>query len=423
MERVAKERSGRAETQSLSAAVYKLAIRNIARQRAHTAMSLSALVFGVVGLMLAAGWVNDIFVQLGEALIHSQSGHMQVYREGYYDGGSRSPGKYLIDDPHALKRQIASVEAVHDVMARLNFSGLLSNGRSDMPVIGEGVEADKEAELGTAVSIVEGRRLNGDDAFGMLIGRGLAQALQINPGDHATLLASTLDGALNTVDLEVVGIFESFSNEYDARAVRIALTAAQELLGTRAANALVITLRETPDTQRIASMLVRDLGPRGLEVKTWIELNDFYEKTVRLYERQLGVLQAILLAMVVLTIANTVNMSVFERLGEFGTMRALGNRSRYVFGLILTENLLLGLLGSALGVLIGILLAALISAIGIPMPPPPNANLAYTARIQLSTGNVLMAFFIGVLAPTLAALWPARRVSRTPVVEALRSNV
>ena len=48
-------------------------------------MCLAALIFGVVGLIMAAGWVNDIFVQLGEALIHSQSGHMQVYKEGYYE--------------------------------------------------------------------------------------------------------------------------------------------------------------------------------------------------------------------------------------------------------------------------------------------------------------------------------------------------
>ena len=308
-------------------------------------------------------------------------------------------------------------------MARLNFSGLLSNGRSDMPVIGEGVEADKEAELGTSVSIVEGRQMTGKDAFGILIGRGLAQALQLRPGDHVTLLASTLDGALNTADLEVVGVFESFSNEYDARAVKIALPAAQELLGTRGVNALVVTLRETPDTQRVASVLTHDLGSRDLEVKTWRQLNDFYEKTVRLYARQLGVLQVIVFAMVVLTIANTVNMSVFERLGEFGTMRALGNRGSHVFRVILTENLLLGVVGSVLGVLIGLLLAAVISAIGIPMPPPPNANLAYTARIQVSPDDVLMAFVIGLLAPILAALFPARRVSRTPLVEALRSNI
>ena len=403
--------------------MYTLAIRNLVRQRAHTAMSLCAVILGVVGIMLAAGWVNDIFVQLGEALIHSQSGHMQVYREGYYERGSRSPGKYLIEEPERLKGRIASLEAVHDVMARLNFSGLLSNGRSEMPVIGEGVEAEKEAELGTAVSMVDGRNMNASDAFGMLIGRGLAQALQLRPGDHATLLASTLEGALNTIDLQVVGVFQSFSNEYDARAVKIALSAAQELLGTQSANALVITLRETRDTQRTASMLARDLESRGLDLKTWVQLNDFYEKTVRLYKRQLGVLQVILLAMVVLTIANTVNMSVFERLGEFGTMRALGNRSSDVFRLVVTENLLLGLLGSGLGVLIGLLLASVISAIGIPMPPPPNANLAYTARIQMRPENVLVAFAIGTLAPTLAALWPARRVSRTSVVDALRSNV
>jgi len=403
--------------------MYKLANRNIRRQRSHTAMVLAALIFGVVGLMLAAGWVSDIFVQLGEALIHSQSGHMQVYRSGYYERGSRSPGKYLIDEPDALKSRIAGVAGVQDVMARLNFSGLLSNGRSDMPVIGEGVEADKEAELGTSVSIVEGRRMTGKDAFGILIGRGLAQALQLRPGDHVTLLASTLDGALNTADLEVVGVFESFSNEYDARAVKIALPAAQELLGTRGVNALVVTLRETPDTQRVASVLTHDLSSQDLEVKTWGQLNDFYEKTVRLYARQLGVLQVIVFAMVVLTIANTVNMSVFERLGEFGTMRALGNRGSHVFRLILTENLLLGVVGSVLGVLIGLLLAAVISAIGIPMPPPPNANLAYTARIQVSPDDVLMAFVIGLLAPILAALFPARRVSRTPLVEALRSNI
>lgn len=403
--------------------MYRLASRNVRRQRSHTTMVLAALILGVAGLMLAAGWVNDIFVQLGEALIHSQSGHMQVYRTGYYERGTRSPGKYLIDDPDRLNGRIATIDGVQDVMARLNFSGLLSNGRSDLPIVGEGVESDKEAALGTFVSVVDGRQMTGTDAFGMLLGRGLAQALQLKPGDHATLLASTLDGALNTLDLEVVGIFQSFSNEYDARAVKIALPAAQELLGTRAVNALVITLRETRDTSRIASMLTRDLGPHDMEVKTWVELNDFYEKTVRLYARQLGVLQAIVFVMVVLTIANTVNMSVFERLGEFGTMRALGNRGGDVFRLIVTENLLLGLVGSVLGVLLGLLLAAVISAIGISMPPPPNANMAYTARIQLSPGNVLVAFAIGLLAPILAALLPARRVSRTPLVEALRSNI
>ena len=66
----------------------------------------------------------------------------------------------------------------------------------------------------------------------------------------------------------------------------------------------------------------------GLEVKTWLELNDFYAKTVKMYDVQFGVLRIIILLMVLLSVVNSVNMSVFERVGEFGTMMALGNRSR-----------------------------------------------------------------------------------------------
>src|SRR5690606_26858962 len=131
--------------------------------------------------------------------------------------------------------------------------------------------------------------------------------------------------------------------------VKISLSAAQELLGTTGVNALVILLNKTEDTDIIATRLATSLNSTELEVKTWVELNDFYEKTVELYKGQFGVLQLIILVMVLLSVANSVNMSIFERVGEFGTMMALGNRSNQVFLLIMQENLLLGLIGSGLG--------------------------------------------------------------------------
>ncbi len=110
---------------------------------------------------------------------------------------------------------------------------------------------------------------------------------------------------------------------------------------------------------------------------------------------------------------NTVNMTVFERTGEFGTMRALGNRGVDVFVLILVESTLLGFIGATAGVLLGVLLAWIISAIGIPMPPPPNADIGYTAQIRLVPSVVAGAFAIGFLATVLAAIAPALRVART----------
>jgi putative ABC transport system permease protein len=400
----------------------KLALRNVFRQKSHTAMTLVAIIGGVAGLILAGGWVSDILVQLSEALIHSQSGHLQVYKKGFFAEGSRTPEKYLIAAPNAVKQRIAINTSVDTVMVRLNFSGLLNNGRSDLPIIGEGVEAGQEARLGSSVSITAGRQLNDKDAFGILLGHGVAHGLKLKPGDHVTLLANTLEGALNSTDFEVIGIFQSFSNDYDARAIKIPLAAAQELLGTQDVNALVISLKKTEDTDRVGVWLKEQLGASGLEVKTWVELNDFYEKTVEMYKGQFGFLQLIILVMVLLSVANSVNMSIFERTGEFGTMMALGNRSSGIFRLVVVENLLLGAIGAALGVGIGTALALAISAIGIPMPPPPNANVGYTAHIQIIPSALLISGAIGIAATVLAAVLPARHISRMPVVEALKQN-
>jgi putative ABC transport system permease protein len=126
------------------------------------------------------------------------------------------------------------------------------------------------------------------------------------------------------------------------------------------------------------------------------------------------------LLMVMLAVIGAINMGVLERAGEFGTMRALGNTSWDVIRLVVMEGALMGIAGALIGVALGIGLAWLISAIGIPMPPPPNSNLEFTAAIQVVPSVVAGAFFVGGLATVLASVAPALRVSRLPIVEALR---
>ncbi len=403
--------------------LFKLALRNIFRQRIRSVVTLVAIVFGVTGLILSGGFVKDIFVQLGEAIIQSETGHVQVFRVGFREQGTRRPDRYLIEDPAPHAARIKTSLLVREVSSRLSFSGLINNGRSDLPIVGEGIEPDKEAQLGSFLKMVSGRPLTDSDGFGVIVGEGLATSLALHVGDQVTLLVNTAGGALNTVDLEVVGIFQSFSRDFDARALRIPLAAAQELLATAGANQLVVTLHHTRDTDAALATIQAQLAGSGLEAFSWKQLSDFYEKTLQLYDRQFGVLQVIILVMVLLSVANTVNMSAFERLGEFGTLQALGNRQRDIFRLILLENTFLGLIGGTLGAIIGIGLALAISAIGIPMPPPPSANTGYTAMIRLDVANVATAFLIGVVATALAAIFPARRVSRTELVEALRQRI
>lgn len=399
-----------------------LALRNVFRQKTRSAATLAAISIGVAGLILAGGFVQDIFVQLGEAIIHSQTGHIQITREGYRDGKNRAPEAYLIEQPDSLKQKLESQPGVAQVLARLNFAGVLNNGKRDLGIIGEGVEPGGEAALGTYLRFIEGRALEDKDTDGIVVGQGVAKSLGLKVGQRITLVMTLSQGAVNTLDFELVGIFQSFSKEFDARAVRIPLPAARDLMDTRAAHVMVMVLKDTNTTDPIATRVRTDLAGQKFDIATWRELSDFYEKTLNLYDRQFGVLRLIILLMVLLSVANSVNMTLFERTREFGTMLALGDRPSVVFRLIITESLFLGLFGAILGMLLGCAAGWAISAIGIPMPPPPNANLGYTAVIRLVPVDILTAGAIGFAAACLATLLPARRASRLPVVDALRQG-
>lgn len=404
--------------------LFSLALRNIFRQKIRTIATLAAIAIGVSGLILAGGFVKDIFIQLGEAIIHSQTGHIQITRTGYNDNKTRAPEKFLIKEGDELRAKLVSqIPEIDQVISRLGFTGVINNGHRDLGIVGEGIEPDGEAKLGTFLNYLEGRALTSADHDGIVVGDGVAKSLGLKIGDRVTIVMTLAAGAVNTLDFELVGIFQSFSKEFDARAVRIPLDAAKTLMDSRGIHFLVIQLKDTASTRAVSMSTKQLLANQGFDVTPWYTLSDFYEKTVDLYDRQFGVLRLIILIMVLLSVINSINMTLFERTREFGTMRALGDRSDWVFRLIMIENIWLGLIGGLLGIILGCLAALGISAIGIPMPPPPNANLGYTALIRLDSTSVLTAGAVGFIASMLAAIIPARRAAKADIVEALRHGV
>ena len=401
----------------------QFALRNVLRQRGRTAVTLASIMLGVVALIISGGFVEDVFIQLREATIHSRLGHMQVYRDGFVSNGTKEPYRYIIGNPADVQKQVSASVGVLDSMKRLNFFGLVNNGRTDLAIVGEGVEPGKEAKLASFMFVIAGRQIEARDRYGILLGEGVAKSLGTKVGAVVTLLANTAEGALNSVEFEVIGIFRTYAKDFDARAVRIALPAAQELLGVEGAHAIVVSLIDAGLTDDVARQVRARLTSEGYEVRTWFELDDFYAKTVDLYRSQLGVLQFIVLIVVLLSVANSVNMTMFERIGEFGTLRALGRRDSQVSSLIIIESALLGTAGACLGVVAGVLIALLVSQIGIPMPPPPNSNAGYTAYIRIVPSVLAHAAAIAILATVLSALIPARSAARVAIVDALRHNV
>src|SRR5207237_10548746 len=83
----------------------RLALRNVLRQRSRSTIALSAIALGVTAMIVAGGFIQDVYVQFAESIIHSQYGHIQIYMKGYAARGTQHPMDYIIADPESVNRQ------------------------------------------------------------------------------------------------------------------------------------------------------------------------------------------------------------------------------------------------------------------------------------------------------------------------------
>lgn len=403
----------------------RLALRNVFRNKVRSFITLGAIAFGCISLIVAGGFIEDTFTQLRESYIRSFLGHLQIYKTGFFEHGVARPFDFMITGPDAVMGRVSSVPHVKSVAPRIEFSGLLSTGDTTVSFIAQGVDAQKEREISSFVQMESGENLSGEDRYDIILGKGLASSLASNVGDPLILVANTRAGAINALDVSVKGVFFTSSKAFDDRALRVPIDTAQKLLRTDDIQTIVVLLDDTEKTDEVMAGL-RSIFKKeglGLDIKPWYEMADFYTKTVNLYRRQFFVLKLIIGVVVILSVFNTMNMSILERVGEVGTIMALGTKRRGVVALFLAEGLILGVIGGIFGIIGGYVLASVISYIGIPMPPPPGATIYWTATIKIVPEVFLFTFVLAVLTSVLSSLYPALKASRLEIAEALRHNV
>ncbi len=400
----------------------KIAARSVFRNKRRTVITLLSIIFGCVAIIVFGGFVDYSMWGLRESTIHSRLGHLQVYKAGYSEKGGTNPLAYTIEDYPRIRSIIEDEDHVDFVTSRLEFSGLIGGAENSVICVGKGVEPEKERELGITVSIVEGEDLSSEEPEEGIIGKGLAGGLGVNIDDYLTILTSTAEGALNAVDLKLRGIFRTGVKEYDDVAVMVPMELAKTLLYTENVQSIVVVLDKTENTDLVADNLRKEFSQANLdlEIKTWSDLATFYHQVVQLYGGIFWVVRLIILIIVIFSIANTMTMSVFERMREIGTIRAMGTKRRGVLSLFLMEGLILGALGGALGLVFGIIAAKLLSIKGIYIPPPPTMTEGYTALINIVPKDLIFAFSLAVGTSLVSSIYPAFKAARLKVVDALR---
>jgi len=405
----------------------KLALRNIFRNRSRSLITLLAIGSGAVALIMAGGFIEDTLTRAKEDYIHAFLGHVRVYPRGFLEEGLLHPFDHLIAQPEELIRELRHVPHVLYAAPRLSFAGLLSTGESTVSFFAEGIDPQVENAERSTAHLESGTYLQGKNDYQMLLGKGLAKAMGIRAGDAITVVTNTKRGAINAADMSVQGIFATSDKAYDDRTARLPLAIAQKLLRADDVQTIIVFLDETAHTAEVKSAMERLLRNKGYpyEVKAWYELEeaDFVVKAMAFYQRIFFVLKMIIWAVVTLSITNTMNMSVLERIGEIGTLMALGTRRRGIATLFLLEGVFLGVLGGIFGGLAGCALAIIISRIGIPMPSPPGSTMVWIARIAVTPGALGAAFTMALATALIASVVPAHRASRLDIGDALRHNI
>ncbi|MEK6376040.1 MAG: FtsX-like permease family protein [Acidobacteriota bacterium] len=393
-----------------------IAFRNVFRNRRRSAITLLVIVFGAVGLILFGGYKNRTFYALRESTIRNRLGHLQIYKRGFAGAEAQKPLQYGLENVDELRRAVERDPRVSMTTAQITLMGLVSNGEKSETFMATAVEPEKDRKM-AAQRITAGSDLPSNEPDAVIVGRGLAASMHVKPGDYLTLMSTTTSGSLNAMDVRVAGVFMSGVKEYDDRAVKMSLPAAQQLLQTKKIERLILILHDTGDTAAVHSTLARSL--RDVEFKEWSQLASFYHQVVMLYNGIFGFLGIVVFAIVVFSVANTILMSVFERTREIGTLMAIGTPRGTVWRMFLLEGVFIGLLGGVLGLAAGALAAFAINRMDLMLPPPPGYTVGYSLRVMLQTPILVTSFLISFITATLSSIVPALKASRLKIVDAL----
>jgi putative ABC transport system permease protein len=325
-------------------------------------------------------------------------------------------------DADQIARITAGVEGVVGATARVDFMGLLSNGDKSVIFLGTGVEPEKEKALGYETELLSGASLTSEGGrFQVMLATGLARSLKSNVGDTLTLMSTTTEGALNAIDVAVVGIFSTGITEYDERAIRVPLPVAQKLLDTEKVSKLVVGLAQTSDTDRLHDLLMSRLSSAGypLEIRRWYEMATFYQAVVRMFGAIFRILGTIIFVLVVLSSSNTMLMAVFERVREIGTLMAFGTTRLKILSIFVIEGTFMGILGGVLGSVVGFFTIKAMNRAHLVLPTPPGNTRPFLITIPLVPGIFVGVFLLMIATMVVASLLPAWRASRLKIVDAL----
>ena len=319
--------------------------------------------------------------------------------------------------PFVLTQAVAT--AGHDYAEGVQVAGIEPAG----PGIAEVTSVRQHALPGNDFSF----RTGSGEIRGAVIGKLLAQRLNVYAGDRITLLSaagskvSPVTGSVvpRVNQVEVTGLFETGMYEYDNQYVYVPLSLAQEIAGLGES----VTGLEVRTADRwIASevgVAIADTLRFPYRTLDWQEQNKNLFQALKLEKLAMTVILALIMIVAAFNIVSTLTMVVSDKTREIGILRAMGMRAKSIRRIFLAQGMVIGLVGTGLGLVIGLGAALALQKYEF-IALDPQIYFIDHLPVSLEFLDVALIVLMSLAIPVLATLYPARQASRLYPVEAIR---
>ena len=402
----------------------KLAWRNIFRNKRRTLIAATAIGIGLTALI----FIDAFMIGMEETMIRTATasflGDAQIHREGFRDAQEVS---LTVQALGSVTESLAKEEIVAHFTQRTLASSMITSPANVSAISLVGVHPPTEKFLSLIDdAITEGAYFEGDNSRDIVIGAKLAEILEIGLGDRVVVtVAQAGSGELSQEMFRISGIYHFADAAMNSGMAFVRLEKAQEMLAIgKDVHEIAIKFTSIAYSQETTLPFWDTYSQHGNEVLSWTELMSQLTVVLEMTKYTKYIMGVILFGVVIFGIINTLFMSLYERMFEFGVLRAVGTRPFGMARVILFEAGALAIVSIGLGTILGFVLTGVLAHVGIDYTGIEMMGVTMQEFIYpVLEAQQFIIYPIWVFIFTLiAGLYPARHVAKMAPVDAMRRS-
>ncbi|MBT8351612.1 MAG: ABC transporter permease, partial [Deltaproteobacteria bacterium] len=352
--------------------IFKIAIRNIMRNKRRTIITVITIVFGVFVIILSRGIIKGFQGESIVNMIETRTGDIQIHKTGYRETLDILPLDLSINFKDVLNK-ITAIEGIKEMSGRILFSGQLATQEESTVLYGKAIDVEKELTVCPRLdeNMDLGEFLTPEDKNKIVLNKDLYKKLGVEVGNSVLLFSTTKAGAINATELIIKGVFHSDLPDSNKNLGYIPLRTAQELLLMDGiVTEIAVKIEKAYDITQSAAEMKTTFSENDFEINTWQEIEQSINRMVENQNLLSAAVSFILFVIVFSTVMNTMLMIVLERTSEIGTLMAIGFKRKHILSLFLFEGLFKGIIGGIIGAIVAAIVVYTLNKIGIPFYMP-----------------------------------------------------